>query len=34
MKEPLKSIVMNPDFERKGADALQIINFFANIPGL
>mmetsp|Transcript_55709 Transcript_55709/g.82925 ORF Transcript_55709/g.82925 Transcript_55709/m.82925 type:complete len:394 (-) Transcript_55709:236-1417(-) len=34
MAEPLKSIVMNVEAERAGADALQLLKKFVEIPGL
>ena len=34
MKEPLKSIVMNVELERKASDLLQLASVFVDIPGL
>jgi tocopherol cyclase len=34
MKEPIKSVAMNVDLERKASDILQILGTFVEIPGL
>ena len=34
MKEPLKSVVMNVDLERRASDILQLASAFVEIPGL